>query len=340
MAVNVSLPMGGNDERVRLEVEEARVIEAVSPTAEVERIEGGARITVQDYQHSTEATVYDGQRGETGPQGPKGDKGDKGDPGEKGDTGPTGATGATGPQGPQGIPGADGVGVPSGGTAGQVLTKASGTDYDAKWADASGGVTDVQVNGTSVVSGGVADVPIATGATVGVVKPGRSTFINASGELGVNTPTDGDIKAGTNTKISTVSQQHKSTFYGLAKAAGDSTQSASSNAVGQYTEAAKSAISTMLSGSVSVSGTTPAITALPGIRYVCGECATLDITLPASGCIDVTFVSGSTPTVLTVTPPTGVTVKWAGGFDPTSLEANATYEVNIADGLGVAGSWT
>lgn len=91
---------------------------------------------------------------------------------------------------------------------------------------------------------------------------------------------------------------------------------------------------------VSVSGTTPTINALPGIRYVCGEVSTLDITLPASGCIDVTFTSGSTATVLTITPPTGVTVRWTGGFDPTSLDANTTYEINICDGLGVAGSWT
>ena len=91
---------------------------------------------------------------------------------------------------------------------------------------------------------------------------------------------------------------------------------------------------------IQVPGTTPSITALPGIQYVCGEVATLDITLPASGCIDVVFESGSTPTVLTVTPPTGVTVKWANGFDPSALEADATYEVNIKDGLGVAASWT
>lgn len=91
---------------------------------------------------------------------------------------------------------------------------------------------------------------------------------------------------------------------------------------------------------VSVSGTTPAITALPGVRYICGEVATLDITFPASGIVDVVFESGSTPTVLTITPPTGVTVRWANGFDPTSLEANTTYEINIADGLGVAGQWT
>jgi hypothetical protein len=44
--------------------------------------------------------------------------------------------------------------------------------------------------------------------------------------------------------------------------------------------------------------------------------------------------------VLTIAPPTGQTVRWANGFDPTALEANTTYEINIKDGLGVAASWT
>ena len=91
---------------------------------------------------------------------------------------------------------------------------------------------------------------------------------------------------------------------------------------------------------VTVTGTTPTITALPGVRYVCGEVTTLDITLPASGVVDVTFESGSTATVLTITPPSGQTVRWANGFDPTALEANTTYEINVMDSLGVATSWT
>lgn len=90
-----------------------------------------------------------------------------------------------------------------------------------------------------------------------------------------------------------------------------------------------------------VSGTTPAITGVANHRYIAGECSTLSITVPASGIIDVVFESGSTPTVLTVTPPSGKTMKWPGWFDPTSLEANATYEINIMDGnLGTVMVWT
>lgn len=49
-----------------------------------------------------------GDQGETGPQGPKGDKGDKGQ---------------------------DGIGVPSGGLAGQVLKKKSDSNYDTEWGE-------------------------------------------------------------------------------------------------------------------------------------------------------------------------------------------------------------
>lgn len=44
------------------------------------------------------------------------------------------------PQGAKGDPGDDGVGIPSGGTTGQVLKKASATDYDVEWGNATGGV--------------------------------------------------------------------------------------------------------------------------------------------------------------------------------------------------------
>ena len=91
---------------------------------------------------------------------------------------------------------------------------------------------------------------------------------------------------------------------------------------------------------IQVSGTTPVITAVANTQYICGEVATLDITLPASGCIDVVFESGSTPTVLTVTPPTGQTTHWPDWFDPTSLDANTRYEINIDNTYGVVASWT
>jgi hypothetical protein len=63
----------------------------------------------------------------------------QGEQGEAGPTGPQGIQGPTGPAGPAGADGADGEGVPTGGTTGQVLAKASGTDYDTAWVDAAAG---------------------------------------------------------------------------------------------------------------------------------------------------------------------------------------------------------
>ena len=52
-----------------------------------------------------------------------------------------GSGGGTGPTGPAGPTGAQGEGVPTGGTAGQILSKVSTTDFDTDWIDAiiSGG---------------------------------------------------------------------------------------------------------------------------------------------------------------------------------------------------------
>lgn len=79
-----------------------------------------------------------GATGPQGPQGPAGETGATGPQGPKGDTGETGATGATGPQGPAG------PGVMSGGLTGQILAKASGSDYDTRWINAPEG-TDLSV---------------------------------------------------------------------------------------------------------------------------------------------------------------------------------------------------
>ena len=204
-------------------------------------------------------------------------------------------------------------------------------------------VQDVQVNGTSVVSSGVANVPIASTTEPGVAKVNLNNGTQIiNGVLTTASANSGHIKAGNSGYLMlNANLQHEAAFYGLAKAASADMKDIASTTVGQYPEAQKSAISEMLNGSVSVSGTTPTINALPGVRYVCGEVTTLDIVTPATGIVDVVFTSGSTPTVLTVTPPSGMAMKWANGFDPSALETETTYEINIMDGcLGVSGSWS
>jgi hypothetical protein len=70
--------------------------------------------------------------------------------------------------------GADGVGVPTGGATGQVLAKASATDYDTEWVDQSGGGsgTDLAYDAATRVlsssTGTDATLPLAAPAAAGL----------------------------------------------------------------------------------------------------------------------------------------------------------------------------
>lgn len=207
-------------------------------------------------------------------------------------------------------------------------------------ADSTGGTmlpTDVQVNGTSVVSNGVANIPLGSSTVKGVVGAGSpdGIAISSSGALYISKSTDDNVKAGSHQYRPIVPyNQHLSVFYGLTKAAGVDMAS-SNNAIGTYTSEAKAAIQSMLGVETSVSlketvsGTTPSITGIPNTIYECGELSTLSITPPANGTIDVYFTSGSTATVLTVPN----TVKFPTWFDATALDSNTIYEIMITNGV-------
>ena len=116
--------------------------------------------------------------------------------------------------------------------------------------DLSGYLTDVKVNDTSIVTDGVANVPIASNSVLGAVRSrvgDNGIQILGSGYLGTYVASDSDVKNGTHPyRPLSPNRQHAATFYGLAKSAGDTTQSQSSNAVGNYTDEAKDKIQTML----------------------------------------------------------------------------------------------
>ena len=113
-------------------------------------------------------------------------------------------------------------------------------------------VKDVQINGTSIVSNGAANIPIAGENKPGVVGINSGYGINInSGQPGkylyINPASDNEVKQGVASyKPLCPFKQHSATFYGLAKAAGDTTMASSSNAVGTYTDTAKTAIKNML----------------------------------------------------------------------------------------------
>lgn len=112
-----------------------------------------------------------------------------------------------------------------------------------------GSVQDVQINGTSILNNNIANIPLATSNTVGVVKTYTSMglYMSSDGTMSIADATEAQCKAGTHAfKPITPERQHNAAFYGLAKAAGDTTQASSSNAVGVYTDNAKTAIQGML----------------------------------------------------------------------------------------------
>jgi hypothetical protein len=112
-----------------------------------------------------------GPQGPTGPQGPQGIQGETGATGATGPQGiqgiqgPKGDTGDTGPTGPAGT---NGVGVPVGGTAGQVLSKINATDYNTQWITPNAG-TVTSVSGTAPV--------VSSGGTTPAISMAKATSL-------------------------------------------------------------------------------------------------------------------------------------------------------------------
>ena len=88
---------------------------------------------------------------QTGGTGGTGD-GTNGTSGTSGTSGINGINGTSGRNGTSGVNGADGIGIPVGGTTGQVLAKFSETDYEVEWVDQTGG-GGTGTNGTSGIDG-------------------------------------------------------------------------------------------------------------------------------------------------------------------------------------------
>lgn len=99
-------------------------------------------------------------------------------------------------------PGPAGPGVPTGGTAGQVLTKDSGTDYDTSWQDATGG------------GGGVTDADYLVG----------TAHAGLSAEIVVGTSPGGEL--GGTWASPTVDASHSGSTHAAVQAAAEATAAA------------------------------------------------------------------------------------------------------------------
>lgn len=232
-----------------------------SPTITVTDIAGGHRVTITDKNGTQTVDVMNGSKGDPGAPGAKGDPGDNGISPTVTVTEITGGhrvaiTDASGTHTFDVMDGQDGsVTVDdalSDTSTNPVQNKVIAKEITDVKEDLSKKVDDVQINGSSILDGGVANIPMASPTKLGAVKiPAAGAYdfgvsINNSGYLYINKATENQTKNGINTyKPITPLIQHQSTFYGLTKAAGvDMAQSA--NPVGQYTDEAKIAIQKML----------------------------------------------------------------------------------------------
>ena len=222
------------------------------------------------------------------------------------------------------------------------LSKLAGVDL-ANETVTVGTYPDTSKTAIRSMIGAVGFTDYASQNTAGVVKIyGGGLVMDNTGKLVINPATTTNCKDGSAySSPITPNHQHDAVFYGLSKLAGEDLRN-SDTPVGTYPQNAKTAIQTMLGIEAdiplieTVSGTTPSITGMPNVRYICGEVSSISITPPASGSMTVRFDSGSTATVLTVPN----TVKFPAWFDATSLDINTTYEIMITDGVyGAVMSW-
>ena len=106
-----------------------------------------------------------GEQGDVGPQGPQGVQGLTGPVGAKGDQGPKGDTGERGPEGPQGPKGDKGdtgIGLPTGGLAGQIPVRTDGPDGETTWSD----FPEYETGMTAIPMSGFDELSEATGLNV------------------------------------------------------------------------------------------------------------------------------------------------------------------------------
>ena len=170
----------------------------------------------------------EGKQGERGLKGDKGDKGKDGKDGKDGRDGKDGPTGKDGKDGDDGISvvnakvdfddtlvislsngkeinvgevkgekgdsgrdgntGSNGIGVPTGGTTGQVLAKNSDADYDTEWiSDGGGSGTVTSVAATAGTGISVTGSPITTSGTLVITNTAPDQTVALTGGTGITT---------------------------------------------------------------------------------------------------------------------------------------------------------
>ena len=223
-----------------------------------------------------------------------------------------------------------------------------------------GSVTDVQINGSSIVSAGIANIPKASASNFGVAKvypygdpPNRVVKLENSGNEVFSVPmldASGHIRLAVLTEATTsakgaMSASDKSKLDGIEAEANkttvdDALSTTSANPVRNsvVTNELNTKADKVTEVTVAAAGAVSQTLEAGKWYHFTGALTSLTITLttPASGELaqyHFDFTSGSTAP--TVTIPNTVTMP-----DSFAVEANKRYEVDILDGYGAVQSWT
>jgi len=238
--------------------------------------------------------------------------------------------------GPQGPAGAAGVGVPVGGTTGQVLKKFTNTNYDTYWAADASGLTSV---GLSMPSGfSVSNSPLTSNGTISVTGAGTtSQYLRGDGSLA----TFPSIPGGTVTSVNLTAGT------GVSVSGGPITTSGS---ILVTNTAPDQVVSLTGGGTTTITGTYPNFT-ISSADSKLGTVTSVDMTVPtgltisgnpitSAGTLAVGLASGYS------IPTTASQANWNTAYNDSIVSAavtgttTKTLTLNQQDGGTVTASWS
>ena len=203
--------------------------------------------------------------------------------------------------------------LPVGGTTGQVLAKASATNYDVEWVENGGSVDPEDI--AAAVEAYMEEHPITES------DPTVPSWAKASTKPSYTAAEVGALPSDTVIPTKTSDLTNDSGFITTAPVASVNGRTGAVTGLEEQTTV------------VNKTSSDTSQTLAANTFYIWPEMSALTITCPATGGpYAFRFTSGSTATTLTMT---GITMP-----DDFTVEANKTYEINVYQGYGLAVSWS
>lgn len=252
------------------------------------------------------------------------------------------ASGGTGPQGPAG------AGVAAGGTTGQVLSKASNTNYDTVWVDAGAGtVYSVDASGSTGIS--VTGGPITGAGTLTITNTAPDQVVALTGAgTAVITGTYPNFTITTNDEFDgTVTSVNLTAGTGISVSGGPITGSGS---ISVTNTAPDQVVSLTGSGTTTISGTYPNFT-ISSTDSKVGTVTSVDMTVPTGLTISGNPITSAGTLALALAsgysiPTTASQANWNTAYNDSITSASVsgtstkTLTLNQQDGGTVTASWS